>query len=96
MKMFPLLALLALATSASASEPTVTLDVKDEDVRVILESMRKQCGIKNLLIDKDVAGSGTIYFHDVSCATAFRVVFEQFGLKGQFDPNVVTVEPRSH
>ncbi|HEU4888127.1 MAG TPA: hypothetical protein VFV49_09590, partial [Thermoanaerobaculia bacterium] len=80
--------------TAAAAEPTVTLDVKDEDVRIILKSMQKQCGIKNLLIDKDVTGSGTIYFREVSCSTAFRVVFKQFGLTGQVEANMVTVEPR--
>ena len=89
-----LLFLLLLAVPAFAEEPTVTLDVKDEDVRIILKSMQKQCGIKNLLIDKDVTGSGTIYFREVSCTTAFRTVFKQFGLAGQVEQNMVTVEPR--
>ena len=89
-----LLLLLLLAVPAFAEEPTVTLDVKDEDVRIILKSMQKQCGIKNLLIDKDVTGNGTIYFREVSCTTAFRTVFKQFGLTGQVEQNMVTVEPR--
>lgn len=86
--------LLLLTVKPAAADPTVTLDVKDEDVRVILKSMKEQCGIKNLLIDKDVTGSGTIYFREVSCSTAFRTVFKQFGLTGKVDPNIVTVEPR--
>ena len=32
---------------------TVTLDVKDAEVRDILKSMQRQCGIKNLAIDPD-------------------------------------------
>jgi type II secretory pathway component GspD/PulD (secretin) len=91
-----ILVFLLAATSTFAAEPTVTLDVKDEDVHVILKSMQKQCGIKNLLIDKDVTGSGTIYFREVSCETAFRTVFKQFGLTGQVEQNMVTVEPRSN
>lgn len=95
MKKLLILALLLGSSAAfAADEPAVTLDVKDEDVHVILQSMKEQCGIRNLLIDKDVNGKGTILFRDVPCTTAFRVVFQQFGLKGQFDPNVVTVEPR--
>ena len=90
-----LVLLMLLATPAFADEqPTVTLDVKDADVRDILKSMQKQCGIKNLLIDKEVSGNGTIYFREVSCETAFRTVFKQFALKGQVEPNIVTVEPR--
>jgi protein transport protein HofQ len=80
----------------AADQPTVTLDVKDADVREILRSMQKQCGIKNLVIDPDVSGAGTIYFHDVPCETAFETVFKQFGLKGEVEPNMVVVEPRPH
>ncbi|HEX2062660.1 MAG TPA: hypothetical protein VHK90_18105 [Thermoanaerobaculia bacterium] len=69
----------------STKERTVTLDVKDEDVRVILKSMQQQCAIKNLLIDKDVSGRGTIYFRQVPCSTAFKVVLRQFGLAGKVE-----------
>lgn len=82
-------ALLLAATTAS-----VTLDVKDADVRVVLKSMQQQCGIKNLLIDKEVQGETTLLFRDVPCATAFKVVFRQFGLTGQVAKNVTTVETR--
>lgn len=85
----------AAAVPAVAAERTVTLDVKDEDVRVILKDMQRQCGVKNLLIDKEVAGQGMVYFRDVPCSTAFRVVLRQFGLAGQIESNLVTVEPRS-
>jgi type II secretory pathway component GspD/PulD (secretin) len=77
-----------------AAAATVSLDVKDADVRVVLKSMQQQCGIKNLLIDKDVQGEATILFRDVPCATAFKVVFRQFGLTGQVAKNVTTVETR--
>ena len=87
--------LLLVAGSLSAEEPTVNLDVKDEDVRVILKSMQKQCGIKNLIIDEEVSGKGMVYFRDVPCTTAFRTVFQQFGVTGQIDGNVVTVESHS-
>jgi type II secretory pathway component GspD/PulD (secretin) len=90
------LLLLVGSVSASAAEPTVTLDVKDEDVRVILKAMQKQCGIKNLLIDKEVSGAGMVYFNEVPCETAFRVIFKQFGLAGHVEQNLVTVEPHGH
>ncbi|HYK05963.1 MAG TPA: hypothetical protein VE974_29740 [Thermoanaerobaculia bacterium] len=82
-------ALLLAATAA-----TVTLDVKDADVRVVLKSMQQQCGIRNLLIDKEVRGEATILFRGVPCATAFKVVFRQFGLTGQVAKTLTTVEPR--
>ena len=94
MKGLALLLAAALAASASAKPRTVTLDVKDGEARVILKSMQKQCGIKNLIIDPDVQGSGTFYFREVPCDTAFRAVFRTLGLTGQIEPNVVTVEPR--
>jgi hypothetical protein len=86
--------LLVAAMTAAAAPPTVTLDVKDEDVHLILKSMQKQCAIKNLLIDKEVSGAGMVYFTDVPCETAFRVIFHQFGLTGHIEQNVVTVERR--
>ncbi|MDP9192050.1 MAG: hypothetical protein M3P06_10170 [Acidobacteriota bacterium] len=92
--MKPLLLSVLLAGSAFAAEPTVTIDAKDEDVRVILKTMQKQCGIKNLLIDTDVSGKGMVYFRDVPCTTALRTVMRQFGLAGQLDGNVVSVERR--
>ncbi|HEX8252473.1 MAG TPA: hypothetical protein VF846_04920 [Thermoanaerobaculia bacterium] len=87
-----LIALGASAAASAAEPPSVTLDVKDADVRAILKSMQEQCGIKNLLVDKEVQGEGTILFRDVPCTTAFRVVFRQFGLTGQIAQNVTTVE----
>ena len=83
---------LALLAGAEEKQPTVTLDVKDEDVREILQSMKEQCGIRNLLVDKDVQGKGMVYFRDVPCETAFRTVFHQFGLAGQIEPNIVHVK----
>lgn len=75
---------------------TVSLDVKDADVRVVLKSMQQQCGIKNLLIDKDVQGSTTLLFREVPCRTAFKVVFAQHSLTGQVAQNVTTVERRKN
>lgn len=81
------------AEAAAPAKPSVTLDVKDADVREILGSLREQCAIRNMLVDDDVAGTGTVYFRAVPCETAFRVVFRQFGLSGGVEPNsVVTVK----
>ncbi len=73
---------------------TVSLDVKDADVRAVLKSMQKQCGIRNLLIDKEVQGETTLLFREVPCERAFKVVFAQHGLTGQVEQNVTTVERR--
>ncbi len=74
---------------------SVTLDVKDEDVRDILKSMQRQCGIKNLAVDPQVQGKGTFFFHDLPCATAFDVVLRTFGLKSvTYSSSLATVEKR--
>ncbi len=90
-----LLILLLLAASTVSAKPrTVTLDVKDADVRDVLKSMQKQCGIKNMIIDKDVAGQATFLFRDVPCETAFKVVLRTYGLASQPELNsVLIVEP---
>jgi len=98
-KVVLLSAVLALAPlaahAAEAQEPVVNLDVKDEDIRVILKSMKEQCGIRNLLIDKEVAGKAMFYFRDVPCTTAFDVVARTMGLAYDIEPNsVVNVQIR--
>jgi len=88
--------LLLLVMLARAPEPKVTLDVKDEDVRVILKSMQKQCGIKNLIIDKEVEGKGTFIFNRLPCKTAFDTVFRTMSLRAKtYGNDVVNVAPRS-
>ena len=80
----------------AARPKTVTLDVKDEDVRVILKSMQTQCGIKNLIIDKEVQGQGTFIFRQLPCKTAFDTVFRTMSLRAKtYSNNVVNVSPRS-
>ena len=80
-------ALLLGALTVSAKTRSITLDVKDADVREVLHEMQRQCGIRNLLIDKEVSGNATLKFTDVSCETAFRVVTRQFGLAMQYEEN---------
>lgn len=76
-------------------EPVVTLDVKDAEAAVILKSMQRQCGIKNLVLDPDVKGSGTFLFNRVPCRQAFSVVLRSLGLAASdYSGNMVSVEPR--
>jgi type II secretory pathway component HofQ len=91
-RLLPVVALFLFA--AAAKPPAVTLDVKDEDVHVILKSMQKQCAIKNLVIDPNVSGNGTFYFTDVPCRTAFDVVFRTMGLAAEYSDDVVAVEKK--
>jgi hypothetical protein len=83
-------------TAQPAVRPlTVTLDVKDEDVRDILKSMQRQCAIKNLAIDPQVQGKATFFMRDLPCATAFDVVLRTFGLKSvTYSSSLATVERR--
>ncbi len=74
-------------------EPSVNLDVKDADVHEILKSMQRQCGVRNLMIDPDVQGSGTFLFTEVPCKQAFDVVLRTLGLGVQIYSNsIVHVE----
>lgn len=77
--------MLVLAATASQPKPrTVTLDVKDGEAREVLQSMRRQCGIRNMIIDPDVPNTAaSFYFRDVPCETAFRVVLRTYGLTAQ-------------
>ena len=77
------------------SEATVSLDVKDAEVRVILKSMQEQCGIKNLIVDPNVTGTGTFLFHDVPCKTALDMVLRVNGLDAKtYSSSVVAVGRR--
>jgi hypothetical protein len=87
----PLLSKAVLALAAilfAVKQRTVTLDVKDEDIRLILKDMQTQCAIRNLVIDPDVEGKGTFVFRGVPCPTAFDVVTRTMGLRvdGQQSP----------
>lgn len=72
-----------------AAEATVTLDVKDGDAREILRTIASQCGIRNLVIDRDVQGRGTFLFDRVPCGVAMRTVLRTLGLGGEVMPNSV-------
>ena len=89
-RLFAVMALFLLG--AAAKPPTVTLDVKDEEIHSILKSMQKQCAIKNLVVDPGVSGNGTFYFHEVPCRTAFDVVLRTMGLAAEWSDDVVAVE----
>jgi hypothetical protein len=81
------------ARASAKNKPRgVTLDVKDEDIHVILKSMQQQCAIKNLVIDRDVAGNGTFFFRDVPCERAFDVVLRTMRLAAEVTDDVVAVE----
>jgi hypothetical protein len=77
------------------AEPVVTLDVKDAETRVILKSLQRQCGVKNLIVDPNVGGKGTFLFTDVPCRQAFSVVLRTLGLEmAVYSNDVVTVGQR--
>ena len=79
------------------AEPTVTIDFKDAEARVILKSMQKQCGIKNLILDPGVQGQGTFLFKDVPCRQAFRIVLRTLGLDAKtYSSSMVNVGERKH
>lgn len=77
------------------NERTVTLDVKDEEVRNIMATMQKQCAVRNLVVDPDVQARGTFVFHHLPCSTAFRVVLQSLALSSvDYGNSVITVGTR--
>ncbi len=81
----------------SPGEPSVTIDYKDGEVVDILKSMQRQCGIKNLMIDPQVKGTGTFLLTEVPCRQAFDVVLRTLGLSAQtYSNNIVRVEVSQH
>jgi hypothetical protein len=77
---------------AAAKQPMVTLDVQNEESRVILESLRKQCGIRNLVVDPQVQARGTFFFRNVPCTDAFHAVLESLSLSATgYDGAIVSV-----
>lgn len=88
--------LLVVCSAYAAPKPRgVTLDVKDADVHAVLKSIQKQCGIRNLVIDPGVTGSGTFLFHDVPCKVALDAVLKVNGLTAKtYSNSVVAVAPR--
>jgi len=88
--------LLLVMLARAPQQKTVTLDVKDEDVRVILKSMQQQCGIRNLILDKEVQGKGTFLFRRLPCDRAFDAVFKTMSLRAvTYGADVVNVAPRN-
>jgi CO dehydrogenase/acetyl-CoA synthase gamma subunit (corrinoid Fe-S protein) len=71
----------------------VNLDVKDGDVRDVMKSMQRQCGIKNLVIDPHVEGKATFFMRDIPCSKAFEIVLRTYGLKSvNYSSSVAVVE----
>jgi type II secretory pathway component GspD/PulD (secretin) len=90
-----LIAMLFVCSAASAKSRGLTIDVKDADVHVVLKSIQKQCGIRNLIIDPGVTGSGTFLFHNVPCNVALDTVLRVNGLAAKtYSSSVVAVAPR--
>lgn len=74
------------------NEPTVTLDATDEEIRSILRSVQRQCGIRNLMVDPEVKGKGTFLFAEVPCSLALRTILSSLGLSHETYPSVVRVK----
>jgi|SRR5688572_22960408 len=72
------------------TEPTLTLDVKDVELTIIMEAVKEQCGIRNLMIDAEVRKArGTFLFNEVPCTMALKTIFNSLGLAAQVEPNSV-------
>jgi len=83
-----------------APKAAVALAPDDEqanrELRDVLQSMQRQCGIKNLVLHRQVGGkSGTLVFRDVPCSRAFRIVLRMHGLaSNSYENRVLHVGPQ--
>ena len=66
-------------------------DVSDAEVRTIFASVKQQCGIRNVIIDRDVTGRGTFLFRDVPCEQAIRTITASLGLGVETEPAYLRV-----
>ena len=81
------------ASAESKRAPTLTIDVKNAEVREIFSQVKRQCRIRNLIIDRDVKGTGTFLFRAVPCPLAIRVITASLGLDYEIEPSYVRVAP---
>ena len=72
-------------------EMVVTLDVVDGEIGAIIESVARQCGIRNVMIDQGMKQSATFRLSAVPCSAAIPIVFETLGIGGELHPNSVLV-----
>lgn len=70
-----------------ASERKVTIDVKDGEIGAILREVSNQCGVRNLVLDREVQGKGTFLFSEVACEAAYRAIFTSMGLAADRELN---------
>jgi hypothetical protein len=80
-----------LWVASDPSEPTLTIDIKDGEVRDIMREVKSQCGIRNLIVDPDVQGRGTFLFNDLPCSQAIRTILATMGLDYEIDSAVMRV-----
>lgn len=78
-----------------AGDAAVRLDVVDASAKSIVESLARQCSIRNLMMDESIDVKGTFVFDDVPCSIAFRTVFGSLGLSGRLEPSSVLVVERA-
>lgn len=63
--------------------PTVTMDVVDAELGEIVSVLKKQCGIRNIIVDPGVEAKGTFLFREVPCDTAIGTIFRSLGLAAE-------------
>lgn len=73
------------------NELRMSLDVKDAELPELIAAFKKQCGIRNIIVDPGVTAKGTFLFRDVPCGVAFRTVFSTLGLGAEMEPNSVMI-----
>ena len=76
-------------TLRDPAEPSVTIDVVDAELGEILAVVKKQCGIKNVIVDPGVTGKGTFLFREVPCGISLRTILRTMALAVETYPSSV-------
>lgn len=77
------------------SERLVNLNVVDARLDAVVESVARQCGIRNVMIDPGLDSKGTFVLLEVPCSTALPVVFRTLGIEGELHRNSILVVRKS-
>ena len=87
-------ALIGLGTAMSASNPRVTMNIQNGDVRQVLAMLGRELGI-NIIASESVKGQVTIVLNEVPASEVLQSIFQQRGLVGKQEDGILIVRPKA-
>lgn len=92
MQMVGTLLIVFMAVGALASEPTVTIDVVNGDIRAVYNDIAQQAGY-NIVLFPSVTGNITVKFDAVPWRKALGEVLQTMGHDARIEGNTIFVAP---